>query len=482
MASKHDTTGVDMDAKGKPYINGDTILDTIADIIPNAFGIHRYLEINSDTILNSIADGIVVTGLDGKIIFMNRAARNIINRAGAQDLLSTAKCSDVLGQSGCTFGCLIKNTLKTGEPLHNYEAKIERGGRRVVLSINTALLRDKGGNVIGGIEIFRDISLIKELKKELKGKYSFDSIIGRNHKMHQVFELLHEVAPTKATVLIEGETGTGKELIANAIHHNSTRSQEPFIKINCAALSEGLLESELFGHVKGAFTGAVTDKVGRFELADGGTIFLDEVGDIPPKTQVKLLRVLQEGAFEKVGSSSVTAVNVRVISATNHDLKGMVENGSFREDLYYRLKVVPVHLPALRERKNDIPLLVNHFIEKFNREMSMEVTNISPAAMELLLAYNYPGNVRELEHLIEYAFVRCQGKTLNSEHFPNDIKDIDLINRVLTDSEPLKALEREMIIKALNETGWKYKDCSEKLKMSRTTLWRRMKELNIARK
>ncbi|MDP2690413.1 MAG: sigma 54-interacting transcriptional regulator, partial [Deltaproteobacteria bacterium] len=194
------------------------------------------------------------------------------------------------------------------------------------------------------------------------------------------------------------------------------------------------------------------------------------------------LRVLQDGEFEKVGSAASTKVNVRVISATNHDLKAMVEKGEFREDLYYRLKVVPIHLPALRERKNDIPLLVNHFIEKFNKEMGMNITNVSPAAMELLIAYNYPGNIRELEHLIEHAFVRCQGKTLNPEHFPNDVKDIDLINRVITDSEPLKALEREMIIKALNETGWKYKECADKLKLSRTTLWRRMKELKIAKK
>jgi len=472
-----------MDRVKKPaVINGDAILHSIAELIPNASSIHKYLEINSDTILNSIADGIIVTGLDGNTMFINRAAMDIINRAGAQDMLSTAKCSDVMGGSGCTFGCLIKKTMQTGKPLHNYEATFEKSGRRLVLSINTALLRDRDNNVIGGIEIFRDISIIKELAKELKDKYSFDNIVGRNHKMHQVFELLHEVAPTKATVLIEGETGTGKELIANAIHHNSTRANKPFIKINCAALSEGLLESELFGHVKGAFTGATTEKTGRFELADTGTIFLDEVGDIPPKTQVKLLRVLQDGEFEKVGSSSSIKVNVRVISATNHDLKAMVEKGEFREDLYYRLKVVPIHLPALRERRNDIPLLVNYFIEKFNREMGVNITNISPAAMELLIAYNYPGNIRELEHLIEHAFVRCHGKTLNPEHFPNDIKDIDLINRVITDAEPLKALEREMIIKALDETAWTYKDCADKLKLSRTTLWRRMKELKIAKK
>ena len=251
--------------------------------------------INSDTILNSIADGVVVIGLDHRILFVNRAAREMLGRAGADDLLGGSRCADVMGHSGCTFGCLINTTIKTGEHFYNYEAVFERGGRKLMLSINTALLKDKDGRVIGGIEIFRDISLLKELKDELRGKYNFDNIIGTNTKMHEVYELMREVAPTRATVLIEGETGTGKELIANAIHHNSPRSAGPFVKVNCAALSEGLLESELFGHVKGAFTGAITDRAGRFELAGGGTIFLDEVGDISPATQVRLLRVLQEG-------------------------------------------------------------------------------------------------------------------------------------------------------------------------------------------
>ncbi len=441
--------------------------------------VHDYLDINSDTILNSVADGVIVIGLDHRIIFINRAAKEILGKAGAEDLLSGAKCGDVMGHSGCTFGCLINSTIKTGEHLYNYEATFERGDKKIVLSINTALLKDKNGKAIGGIEIFRDVSLIKELKDELKGKYSFTNIIGKNHKIHEVFELLHEVAPTKATVLIEGETGTGKELIANAIHHNSPRSNGPFIKVNCAALSEGLLESELFGHVKGAFTGAIADKPGRFELANGGTLFIDEVGDITPHTQVKLLRVLQEGEFEKVGGTKTIKVNVRVITATNRDLKAMVERGEFREDLYYRLKVVPIRLPALRERKDDIPLLVKYFIGKFNKEMSMEITNISPAAMELLMEYGYPGNIRELEHIIEHAFVRCQGKTLNPEHLPKDLRNRDIIGKVIGGPEPLKALEKEIILQALSETDWRYSEAAKKLKMSRTTLWRRMKELNI---
>ncbi|MBI1911445.1 MAG: sigma 54-interacting transcriptional regulator [Deltaproteobacteria bacterium] len=450
-----------------------------SNLKPQQYDMHKYLEVNSDTILNSIADGVVVIGLNHNILFVNRAAKEILGRAEAEDLLGGAKCRDLMGHSGCTFGCLLNNTIKTGQHVYNYEVTFERGDKTIILSINTALLKDKDNNTIGGIEIFRDVSLIKELKDELKGKYSFTNIIGKNHRMHEVFELLHEVAPTKATVLIHGETGTGKELIANAIHHNSPRSSGPFIKVNCAALSDNLLESELFGHVKGAFTGAIADKAGRFELADGGTIFLDEVGDVSPQMQAKILRVLQEGEFERVGGTKTQKVNVRVVTATNKDLKAAVEKGEFREDLYYRLKVVPIQLPALRERKDDIPLLVKYFIEKFNKEMGAGITNISPAAMERLMEYDYPGNIRELEHIIEHAFVRCSGKTLNPEHLPKDLQNNSIIGKVINNSEPLKALEKEMILKGLDETDWKYNECAKKLKMSRTTLWRRMKEFNI---
>lgn len=468
-----------MDKADKPQIDGDTILNSIASIIPNAASLHNYLDINSDTILNSIADGVIVIGLDHRVLFINRAAKEMLGRPGIENLLSDEKCSEVLGHSGCTSGCLINTTIKTGEHMYNYEVSCEKNDQRLTLSINTALLKDKNNNVIGGIEIFRDITLVKELKNELKGRYSFDNIIGKNQRMYEVFELLHEVAPTRATVLIEGETGTGKELIANAIHHNSPRGGGPFIKVNCAALSEGLLESELFGHVKGAFTGAISDKPGRFEMANGGTLFLDEVVDISRHTQVKLLRVLQEGEFERVGGTKTIKADVRVIAAANRDLKVEVEKGAFREDLYYRLKVVPVHLPPLRERINDIPLLVKYFVEKFNREMGMEVTNISPSAMEILMEYRYPGNIRELEHIIEHAFVRCSGRTINPEHLANDIRNKDLISMVINDPEPLKAMEREIIYRVLKEANWRYLDVAKKLGMSRVTLWRRMKDLNI---
>ncbi|MBI5889002.1 MAG: sigma 54-interacting transcriptional regulator [Deltaproteobacteria bacterium] len=445
----------------------------------NVSDVHKCLGINSEMILDSIADGVVVIGLDHKVLLVNRAAKEIMGAAGAGDLLIGSRCSSVLGHTGCTFGCLVNTTIKTGEHLYNYEADFENNGRKLRLSINTALLKDRDGKVIGGIEIFRDISLLKELKDELKGRYSFENIIGKNWKVHEVFELLKEVAPTKAAVLIEGETGTGKELIANAIHHKSPRAGGPFVKVNCAALSEGLLESELFGHVKGAFTGAVSDRAGRFEMADNGTLFLDEVGDISPHTQVKLLRALQEGEFERVGGTKTIKINVRVITATNKDLKAEVKKGAFREDLYYRLKVVPIRLPALRQRKDDIPLLVKYFMEKFNVAMGMEVTNISPLAMERLMEYNFPGNIRELEHAIEHAFVRCQGKTINPEHLPKDLQTSDIISKAVNDAEPLKSLEREMIIRTLGDTRWKFTECARKLRISRTTLWRRMKDLRI---
>ena len=438
--------------------------------------------LNSDAILNGIADGVVVIGLDHKVLFMNQAAHKILGSVGDKDIICGENCREVVGHSACALGCLVMTTIKSGEHIYNYEAVLGHGDKKITLSINTAIIRDRDGNIIGGAEIFRDVTLIKELESELKGKYAFKNVIGKNYRMHEVYELLHEVAPTRSTVLIEGESGTGKELIANAIHHNSPRAERPFIKLNCAALSEGVLESELFGHVKGSFTGAIADKPGRFEIADGGTLFLDEIGDITLQTQVKLLRVLQEGEFERVGGTKPIKVDVRVVAATNKDLKAAIESGEFREDLYYRLKVVPLHLPPLRERKDDIPLLVKHFIEKFNKEMQMEVTNLSPRTMELLMDYNYPGNIRELEHIMEHAFVRCQGKTIHPEHLPKELQSVDMIDRAMGSEEPLKELERETIIRALDESDWKLQSCAKRLKISRTTLWRKMKELSIEKK
>jgi len=285
------------------------------------------------------------------------------------------------------------------------------------VSINTALQIDADGNIIAIIEVFRDISQIKALEEQLERRYHFENIIGKNEMMQEIYSLLPSIAQTKSTVLIEGESGTGKELIARAIHANSPRKDGPFVKVNCAALAEGILESELFGHVKGAFTGAYYDKFGRFELADKGTLFLDEIGDISPSLQVKLLRVLQEEEFERVGGKEKIKTNVRVIAATNKKLDNLVKQGKFREDLYYRLKVVTIDVPPLRERKEDIPLLVEYMINKVNNDLNRNVRKISNKALELLVNHPWIGNVRELENVITRAILLSREDRLGEEHF-----------------------------------------------------------------
>jgi transcriptional regulator with PAS, ATPase and Fis domain len=341
--------------------------------------------------------------------------------------------------------------------------------------------------VIGGLSAKFMWQLIEErikskvMTEELRSRYSFENVIGKNEKMEEIYRILPEIAKTNATVLIEGESGTGKELIAHSIHQFSLREDKPFIRVNCAALAESLLESELFGHVKGAFTGAITHKLGRFELADGGTLFLDEIGEISLSTQVKLLRVVQEGEFEKVGDSRRIKVDVRIIAATNKDLKKAVETKEFRQDLYYRLRVVPLFLPPLRERKDDIPLLVTHFLSRFSKEMGKKVTRVSPEAMEILMGYDYPGNIRELENIIEHVMVFCSGDTLQAGHLQKDIQPArpDIIGKAIEKEDPLQAMEQELILKVLNQAGWNYKKTAEKLKISRTTLWRKMKEYGL---
>ncbi len=351
-------------------------------------------------------------------------------------------------------------------------------------AVREALEKDSDGiEVIGGLAAKFMWQLIEErikskmMRETIRARYSFENMIGKNEKMEAIYELIPKIATTKATVLIEGESGTGKELVAHSIHQYSTREDKAFIRVNCAALAESLLESELFGHVRGAFTGAVAHKLGRFELADGGTLFLDEIGEISLSTQAKLLRAVQDGEIEKVGDTRRIKVDVRVIAATNKDLKQAVENGEFRHDLYYRLKVVPISLPPLRERKDDIPLLVDHFIQRFNTEMVRKVTKVAPEVMQILNAYDFPGNIRELENIIEHAMVFCTGDTLEADYLQKEIQPArkSVIHNVVEDEDPLHAMEEALILNVLNQTKWNYKKTAEKLKMSRTTLWRKIK-------
>jgi PAS domain S-box-containing protein len=436
--------------------------------------------IKTDIILDSINDGLFTTDLDLKITFFNKAAQELLGY-NTKEVMGK-HCGAILRCEACKQGCALQYTFKTGEALTNYEAIIRnKEGKPIPISFSTALLKDEQGNIIGGVEIFRDLSLIKSLIEQLQGKYSFGNIVGKNKEMQRIYDLIQQVASADATILITGESGTGKELIARTIHYNSSRKDKPFIKVDCASLVENLLESELFGHVKGAFTGAISDKTGRFELADGGTLFLDEIGNIGLTAQAKLLRILQDGEFERVGESKTKKVDVRIIAATNIDLKKAVREKSIREDLYYRLKVISIHLPPLRERKDDIPLLVKHLIDKFNKSMGKEVVNIFPKVMDMLMRYNYPGNIRELENIIEHAFIRCNGNTIFPHHLPDEFlhDEKDFIENILRSKKPLENLERKLILKVLNETNWAYQEAASKLGISRATLWRKIKRLGI---
>jgi DNA-binding NtrC family response regulator len=319
----------------------------------------------------------------------------------------------------------------------------------------------------------------RDLRLKLEDKFHFKNIIGRSEKMVKVFELIHHIAPYDSSVLIIGESGTGKELIANAIHYNSPRVGMPFIKVSCASLSEGIIESELFGHEKGAFTGAITSRKGRFELAHNGTLFLDEVEDIPSSTQIKLLRVLQEGEFEKVGGNRTIKVNIRVIAASNQDLQEAVKNGKFREDLYYRLNVVNIRLPLLKDRREDIPFLVNFFIEKFNMKYHMKVKGVSQKAMNLLTDYEWSGNVRELENTIESILVINSPEVIDTQHLPQEIRDFRERPEVIPIKigTPLEEVEREMLIQTLKVTKGNKRRAAQLLGINVRTIHRKMEEI-----
>ncbi len=346
---------------------------------------------------------------------------------------------------------------------------------RLPLEIRAIRIAYDGREFIQGFA--RDLSEVKALNAKLKEHNSFGNLIGKNRKMQEIFELIQLVAPMKTTVLIQGESGTGKEPIAQAIHDNSERAKQPFIRVNCAGLVDNLLESELFGHVKGAFTDAIATREGRFAAADSGTLFLDEIGELSPGTQAKLLRVLQEGEYEMVGSTETKKVDVRVIAATNRILKTEIDAGRFREDLYYRLNVVPITPPPLRERRDDIPLLIEHFIEKFSQQTQKSIHRILPDALEILMDYTYPGNVRELENIIEHAFVKCQGGSIEKQHLPLDLIALrdDIVTKALRESNPLAALERELVQRVLEESDGKPQLAAQRLGISRTTLWRKLK-------
>jgi len=430
-------------------------------------------------ILESISDGVFTVDLHWNITSFNRAAEEItgIPRKEALGRL----CSEVFKSSMCEAECALKGTLRTGKPIINKSGYIiDAEGDRIPVSVSTAVLRDGTGTVIGGAETFRDLSEIAALRKELEGRFRAGDLISHSPAMRPVFDLLPALASSLTTVLIQGETGTGKELVARAIHGMSRFSRRPFVAVNCGALPDALLESELFGYKKGAFTGAIRDKPGRFALAGDGTLFLDEIGEISPALQVRLLRVVQEREYEPLGATRSEMTHARIIVATNRDLSAMVKNGEFRQDLYYRLNVISLEIPPLRRRKEDIPLLVEHFVDQFNHLQNKTVSGFTPGAYSLLMAHDWPGNVRELENVVERAFILCTSRWVTPEHLPEELTGARPISAGPGDIHSAKrVMEEQSIMGALKRNSFNRAAAARELGIHKTTLYRKMKELDL---
>lgn len=433
---------------------------------------------NSDPILDSINEGVFSVDQDWRITAFNHAAERITG-VRKQDALGQI-CSDVFRASICEGACALRRTLSSGRPVVGATANIiNTGGQRVPIRISTALLRGPDGAVIGGVETFQDLSQVEQLRKELEARYTFEDIVGRSPVMRGLFDILPQIAASNSTVLIEGDSGTGKELFARAIHNLSSRSKRPFVAVNCAALPDALLESELFGYKAGAFTDARRDKPGRFTMADGGTIFLDEIGDISPAMQVRLLRVLQERCVEPLGATESVKVNVRVLAATNKNLVHMVREGSFREDLFYRVRVVHLNIPSLRERREDIPLLVDHIVAKFNRMQGKDVAGVSQEVMVRLMDHDYPGNVRELENILEQAFVLCNGGLIELHQLPVELRTKATQGPPSNAAMSLRMAEIQMIEMALARNQGNRQRTAHELGINPSTLYRKLKALKI---
>jgi PAS domain S-box-containing protein len=427
--------------------------------------------------LDAITDGVFTVDEDWRITCFNAAAERITGVPRAEAVGS--RCCDVFRASICERSCALRRTMETGRPAVNETVFIvNAAGERIPISISTAVLRDPAGRIIGGVETFRDLSLVEQLRTELRSRYTFSDIIGRSKPMRELFEIIPEIAEADSTVLLEGESGTGKELVARAIHDLSPRKDGPFVAVNCGALPDTLLERELCGHKAGAFTDARADKPGRFALADGGTILLDEVADVSPAMQSRLLRVLQERIVEPLGSVRPVKVDVRVIAATNRSLPEMTAQGGFREDLYFRLNVIRLELPPLRARREDIPLLAEHFIEKLNRRTGKNVPGLSDEAMAVLLSHDYSGNVRELENLIEHAFVLCRGGVIQPRHLPAEVRG-DRPDQPGRAPMTLAAMEAVMIAEAVRRHGGNRTAAARELGINPSTLHRKVRSLGI---
>ena len=433
----------------------------------------------TDVILDSIVEGVFAVDCDWRITLFNRAAEKITGVPKEEALGST--CRDVFHSNICDNNCILRQSIKNNQPITNKSIYIINANEeQVPISISAAPLKDEQGNIIGGIETFRDLSELMELRKQLEKQYSFYDIISKSKSIQKIFDILPDIAVSDSTVLIQGDSGTGKELFARAIHHLSHRKDKPLIVVNSGALPDTLLESELFGYKAGAFTDAKKDKLGRFALAQGGTIFLDEIGDISPALQVRLLRVLQEKTYEPLGATETVQADVRIIAATNKNLEKLVKKGKFRQDLFYRLNVVSIFLPPLKERKEDIPLLIDHFINRFNKLRNKNIAGVSDEVLGLLMNYDFPGNIRELENIIEYAFILCRDEMIQVFHLPEKFKARYLkSDEKSTAGLTLNDIQKRAIEQALIRNNWKRLATARELNIDKGTLRRMIKRFGI---
>jgi len=435
-----------------------------------------------ETILSSIADGVFTVDQEWRITSFNRAAERITGVPASEAI--GKRCSEVFHADICEQKCALRQTMETGRELIDYPAKIlSVRGRSIPITLSTAVLRNAEGTPLGAVETFRDLSALEQLRREIQHQYTFEDMVGKSKAFRKIFAIMPDVAESDSTVLIEGPSGSGKELLARAIHNLSSRRKNPYVVVNCGTLPTNLFESELFGYIQGAFTDAKRDKPGRMARAEGGTIFFDEVSELPPETQVKLLRLLQEREYEPLGGTKTVQANVRIVAATNRKLAELVSDGKFRDDLYFRLAVVRLTLPPLRDRREDIPFLVEHFIRRFSAKRGKQITGVTPAVMEILMRHDFPGNVRELENVIEYGFVLCHDRLIDVPHLPEDLQQGN--QRAFATKQPhkgsqLKLAEADVIRFALEHNGGHLGKTAQELGISRATLWRKMKKYSLS--
>jgi PAS domain S-box-containing protein len=442
----------------------------------------KFLNLSQYDILDWLPEGLFLVNTRWEIMFFNRKSEEITGFR--REEVMGKFCWDVFRSNLCQQDCPMRVSMSAGETLVDREVEVTtKGGQKILLLVNTARIMKSGNTVLGGVETFHHL-ICPELELAKSEGRSFDNIVGVSPRMQEIIHSLPVIAASDSNVLIQGESGTGKELVARALHLHSPRRQGAFVAVNCSAIPETLLESELFGYERGAFTGAVTSKPGRFELARGGTLFLDEIGELRPEIQVKLLRVLEDRSFERVGGTRKIPLDARIIAATNVDLKEALRQGRFRDDLYYRLFTVPIHLPPLRDKREDIPILVKYFLEKLNRKFNKRVRGVDPLVMKVLSRHAWPGNVRELQHVLEYCFVFAKGPLITERHLPRMESawagrelDFSLTDKTIT---PLQALEKKTILMALETTRGNKQEAARMLRISRSKLWRKLRLYQIS--